>query len=209
LLAARSHVTPRTRYRNPPRLRRRASGRSFIYNLRYPGQYYDSETGLNYNYFRDYDPATGRYVESDPAGLGGGINTYAYVGNNPLSLLDPTGLLSQAVTDCVCKYMKAKGYVAWSAWTAAKNARTIPGPWNDPVLRPCENYLYAYTAVVDYGDPAWEVKGGVFLHDFLKRIGRSDTSPPSSEARAAGYEGASDGAARKDWKKQCEGCKSQ
>jgi len=57
---------------------------TFIYNLRFPGQYYQSETGLYYNYFRDYDPQTGRYIESDPIGLRGGINTYGFVGANPI-----------------------------------------------------------------------------------------------------------------------------
>lgn len=65
----------------------------FNFNLRFAGQYYDDETGLHYNYFRDYDPSTGRYVQSDPIGLAGGLNTYGYVGGNSLRYIDPYGLI--------------------------------------------------------------------------------------------------------------------
>ncbi len=67
-------------------------GISVTLNLRFPGQYYDQETGLHYNYFRTYDPSTGRYLESDPIGLWGGTNTYEYVYSNPLIYIDPYGL---------------------------------------------------------------------------------------------------------------------
>lgn len=63
------------------------------FNLRFPGQYADVETGLNYNSYRDYDPSTGRYVESDPLGYGGRqLSTYAYAGGNSLIFLDIFGL---------------------------------------------------------------------------------------------------------------------
>lgn len=67
-------------------------GTTFVLNLRFPGQYYDSETKLHYNYYRDYEPGTGRYVESDLIGLWGGINTYAYVNSDSISHSDPLGL---------------------------------------------------------------------------------------------------------------------
>jgi RHS repeat-associated protein len=60
----------------------------------YAGQYYDSETGLHYNYHRYYDPSLGRYLRADPIGLAGGVNLYAYAENNPNNYIDPFGLLS-------------------------------------------------------------------------------------------------------------------
>lgn len=80
---------------------------TFVYNLRFPGQLYMAETGLNYNYLRDFDPQVGRYGESDPAGLAGGINTYTYAASDPVDYADPLGLAKS----------KTKGY--WASCSSA------------------------------------------------------------------------------------------
>jgi len=100
---------------------------AFTFNLRFPGQYFDKETNLHYNYFRDYSPEIGRYIESDPIGtvlfrdmafrslgriglvapeLGDFLyserpkygSSYTYVKSNPLSYTDPLGLVENACT---------------------------------------------------------------------------------------------------------------
>ena len=65
----------------------------FYNRFRFPGQYYDSETGLHYNYHRYYDPVTGRYLTPDPIGLDEGFNIYVYALNNPVNWIDPYGLV--------------------------------------------------------------------------------------------------------------------
>lgn len=96
----------------------------FTYNLRFPGQVFDKETNNYYNYYRDYDPQIGRYVQSDPVGLVGGINTYSYVGGNPVSRTDPKGLFwSTAIGVAAGGYA---GYVA-GGWQGALAGGVIGG----------------------------------------------------------------------------------
>ena len=106
----------------------------FTFNLRFPGQYYDAETGLHYNYFRDYDPSVGRYVESDPIGLKGGLSTYAYGVSNPVSNTDAFGLDT---------YMCTKPLHAFSFLGADTTGRTGPDIPGNPLYH---QYLCVITA---------------------------------------------------------------
>jgi RHS repeat-associated protein len=90
-----------------------------------PGQYFDAETGLNYNSFRDYDPATGRYVESDPIGLRGGINTYGYVNNQPLVGVDPLGLIN------INPILEALFPMPWDKERCENLQKRINGLWKE------------------------------------------------------------------------------
>ena len=78
---------------------------NFTFNLRFPGQFFDSESKKHYNYFRDYEPGTGRYLESDPIGLEGGWNTFEYALSSPLNFIDLEGtnpICLTPVTFCAC-----------------------------------------------------------------------------------------------------------
>ena len=90
-----------------------------LLNLRLPGQYADDETGTHYNYFRDYDPSTGRYLSSDPIGLSGGTNTYAYALLNPLGTTDIWGLFAAGDSITVVQMQALNGDpVAIRQWVA-------------------------------------------------------------------------------------------
>ena len=111
--------------------------------FRFPGQYFDQETGLHYNYFRYYNPQTGRYITPDPIGLEGGINLFTYVQNDPVNDVDPSGLLGvlgpgfknvrwppppqnlylpgpDSEMEAPCWMQKMRGY---------PRSRAIPGQW--------------------------------------------------------------------------------
>ncbi|WP_417892847.1 RHS repeat-associated core domain-containing protein [Xanthomonas theicola] len=74
-------------------------GTAFVFDMRFPGQRYDAASGLNYNYFRDYEPGTGRYAQSDPIGLEGGISSYIYALGSPVRYVDPLGLVVKVCRD--------------------------------------------------------------------------------------------------------------
>jgi RHS repeat-associated protein len=94
-----------------------------VFDMRFPGQRYDSATGFNYNYYRDYDPTTGRYVESDPIGLSGGNSTYGYADASPLMHDDPDGLIAGHVLRHGARYVLPRLGIHLGANAAARVAQ--------------------------------------------------------------------------------------
>jgi RHS repeat-associated protein len=109
------------------------NGTRLRFDLRFPGQQYDAATGLHYNYFRDYEPGTGRYVESDPIGLRGGMSTYVYGGADPFSTFDPRGLAPTELSDEDCS-TAVRTLVSTDAdgTVACCNGRRIACVWYQP-----------------------------------------------------------------------------
>lgn len=106
--------------------------------LRFPGQIYDPETRLHQNWHRDYDPSIGRYIQSDPIGLAGGINVYSYAESNPLSLTDPTGeAIPVAIGLSVWGYRAYQVHRAVRAVTTAAAAGVVASTAADKTKDEC------------------------------------------------------------------------
>lgn len=105
----------------------------------------DAETNLYYNYFRDYDPTTGRYIESGPIGLNGGMGTYSYVGGNPVSRIDPFGLdwvYSQSTGQIIHVDSNGNGTNVGSGYAGHGDGVNNPAMQNVPGVGPLPQGVY-------------------------------------------------------------------
>ena len=144
-------ANPKAAITNQPILLKATTPTEF--NLRLPGQYYDQESGLFYNYFRSYNPAQGRYTQADPIGLEGGINRFGYAEGNPLSFTDPMGLV--ASNDPWFGYGGDKGFKDW--WHGQK---PYYGGQDIPNKEVCDNLYKDYKESNERGKGSKSGRGG-------------------------------------------------
>lgn len=163
-----------------------------VNNLRFPGQYYDDETGLCYNWNRYYDPEMGRYLRTDP--VGDGLNLYIYVYNNPLLFYDAEGLIARDIYDW--------GSSGVSSWYDANFTSQGFGPSGQPyaptmnylgsdqplLYRALQNSLVAplYNMAAETWNAGWRVQSGHFSEaDLLSTV---LLAAPGSQAVAPALE---------------------
>ncbi|MCP4021874.1 MAG: RHS repeat-associated core domain-containing protein [Desulfobacteraceae bacterium] len=128
-----------------------------------PGQYFDLETGLHYNYHRYYDPQLGRYITPDPIGLEGGINTFVYSLNNPINRIDKSGMKSVMVGYGVCG-----GYAEFFGSKCTRDCEEVDDTYPERAYAICIDFMNKY-------DNSWRVLG----------VGRCLVG---EEAKCQGYE---------------------
>ena len=174
--------------------------------LRLPGQVFDAETGLNQNYFRDYDPELGRYTTPDPMGLEGGLNPYLYADADPLSKADPLGLYSVDVHYYMTLFLaRVAGVDLQTALTIAQATQHIdenPDTWpldadhpiesNNPLTSDARNKLSKYhftTSSPDWYNPfdydpsrtfaeqAYFLAFGTEAQSYIERRYKNPTNP--------------------------------
>jgi RHS repeat-associated protein len=185
------------------------------YELRFPGQVADSATGLFYNYFRDYDPQTGRYIESDPVGLGGGINTYGYVAADPLRYADPTG---QCIEDfCVGEVIAGATWCATNPACAAGVVAITGGAIFSQSTKQARKESHdAYKAFQRQGyqrdpnDPCQELRNKIEFHEkLIAARSAHDAAFPNPgwpDGKRHADVNARDDENVKRWKKELEEC---
>jgi RHS repeat-associated protein len=140
-------------------------GFEFVFNPRFPGQYFDAESSMHYNYFRDYDPRTGRYIQSDPIGLAGGIDTYSYVDSSPLTHIDPRGLaactysISSHTLICTSNSGESVTVGPNNVFSGKQECKNNPECVDQEDKGPIPPGSYNMVAVENYGGSYWLDEG--------------------------------------------------